>query len=627
MQKSIKHIIIILLSGVILYSCKKEFLNTSPLSSVPSSEVWKDAALSEAWINGVYFSQDGRGVHGLGNGGLDEQMLSSLSDESIFTHAGRGINTVNEGILNPSNLGWTNYTYEWGNMYEKIRSALIALENLPSATFDNATLKDRLRGEAHFLKAYYYHQLLRYYGGGPLIEKTYDLGEDYSIERATFEANVNAIVKSCDSAAMFLKGKTIPKGRASEAAALALKARVLLYAASDLRDMPTAKSKSAVINAFPKPELLGYVSGNRMERWQKAKDAAKAAMDITNGYKMSLAGPELPAAATKNYISIAMGGMSKSADADAAAAVEIIFGRYFTPDKGEGGRQVGLNNGPNGYNNWAGNTPIQQLIDDYEMMDGGTSKKFDWTDPVHSAAPYKNRDPRFYAHFLYDGAPWKPRPGTVDPANQVQTGQYQVGSNFIPGLDTRQSSIENWNGSWTGYYMRKFIDPDVNLRDNPDRQNIPWPFFRYTELVLNYVEACIELGQEPEARTWLNKLRYRAGMPAVTETGAELRDRYRNERRIELVYEEHRFHDARRWMIAPTTLGRKVKYIVVRGNLKAGQTAPNPYRYDESIYAYTYTPTEDNSLENRTWNDKMYFLPISRDEVQKNSKLVQNPGY
>ncbi|HTF27728.1 MAG TPA: RagB/SusD family nutrient uptake outer membrane protein, partial [Flavitalea sp.] len=309
---------------------------------------------------------------------------------------------------------------------------------------------------------------------------------------------------------------------------------------------------------------------------------------------------------------------------DATASSELIFARYFVPAKGEGGRQIGLNNGPNGYNNWAGNTPIQQLVDDYEMMDG---TKFNWSNPVQSAAPYKNRDPRFYASILYDGAPWKPRPGTIDPANQVQTGQYQIASGFLPGLDTRQSAIENWNGSWTGYYVRKFIDPNPALNDNKDRQDIPWPFFRYTEMVLNYVEACIELGEDTEAKTWLNKIRFRAGMPAITESGAALKDRYRNERRIELAYEEHRFHDARRWMIAPTTLGRKTTYIVVRGNLKPGATPNSPYKYDETKYNYTYTPTVDNSLENRKWLDKMYFIPISRDEMQKNPKLVQNPGY
>ncbi|RYZ18260.1 MAG: RagB/SusD family nutrient uptake outer membrane protein, partial [Sphingobacteriales bacterium] len=259
--------------------------------------------------------------------------------------------------------------------------------------------------------------------------------------------------------------------------------------------------------------------------------------------------------------------------------------------------------------------PIQQLVDDYEMMDG---KKFDWNTPAHKEAPFKGREPRFYAHILADGSKWKPR-GNADPANEVQAGQYQgTGGTTIYGLDTRQSSIENWNGSWTGYYARKFIDPNPALNDNKDRQDIPWPFIRYTEAVLNYAEACIELGEDAEARTWLNKIRFRAGLPAFTESGDALRQRYRNERRIELAYEEHRWSDARRWMIAPTTLGRKTVYMVVRGVLKPGQTPPSPYRKDETRYTYTYTPTVDNSLENRNWLDKMYFLPISREEVNRN---------
>jgi hypothetical protein len=94
-----------------------------------------------------------------------------------------------------------------------------------------------------------------------------------------------------------------------------------------------------------------------------------------------------------------------------------------------------------------------------------------------------------------------------------------------------------------------------------------------------------------------------------------------------MAYEEQRYHDARRWLIAPTTLGRKVEFINVVGTLKPGALAPSPYRHDETIYTYTYTPVVDNSLENRTWIDKMYFRPISRDEVNKNSKLIQNPGY
>ena len=94
-----------------------------------------------------------------------------------------------------------------------------------------------------------------------------------------------------------------------------------------------------------------------------------------------------------------------------------------------------------------------------------------------------------------------------------------------------------------------------------------------------------------------------------------------------MVYEDQRYHDCRRWMIAPATLGRKIKYIDVTANLKAGATAPNPYKHDETKYDYIYTPVENNSQENRVWLDKMYFRPIPSDEMKINTKLVQNPGY
>jgi hypothetical protein len=144
---------------------------------------------------------------------------------------------------------------------------------------------------------------------------------------------------------------------------------------------------------------------------------------------------------------------------------------------------------------------------------------------------------------------------------------------------------------------------------------------------LNYVEACIELGEEPEARTWLDKIRFRAGMPAVTESGAALMARYQNERRIELAYEEHRYHDARRWMIAPTTLGRPIQEIYIEATLKPGKTALSPYRHDKTVYNYTYAPQLNTENESRKWDDKMYYRPLTRNEVSRNAKLVQNPGY
>jgi len=150
---------------------------------------------------------------------------------------------------------------------------------------------------------------------------------------------------------------------------------------------------------------------------------------------------------------------------------------------------------------------------------------------------------------------------------------------------------------------------------------------RYTEALLNYAEACIELGQDAEARDWLNRLRFRSGMPALTESGDALRERYRNERRIEMAYEEQRYHDTRRWMIASTTLGRKANGISIVGTLKPGKTV-SLYRYDPTNYDYSYRVVDiDPGKENRLWLDKMYYLPVHRDEMNRNNKLIQNPGY
>lgn len=628
-NKAITFVSITIFFVILFVSCKKDFLSTQPLGEISSDATWGDAPLSTAFVTEIY--------NGLGPGGFNEQMLSSISDETIFVHPGRGIDAVNNGSLGPDNLGWVDGTYEWGNMYSRIRACNVALQNLETATFDDDALKERLKGEAHFLRAYYYHQLVRYYGSVPLVTQVYGLNEDYTTPRATFADCVDFIIADCDTAIQYLTGKDLGKGRGTPLATKALKSRVLLYVASDLHDIPTAKSKSALIAGYSNPEFLGYLTGDRTARWQAAKDAAKTVLDEGSGYKLGLAAPATTSEAINNYISISMGGGSKAPGVDASASNEIIFGRYIVPEKDEwGGSRVGLFNGPNGYHNWAGNAPLGLMVDDYEMMDG---TKFDWNNPTQKANPYVNRDPRFYASIMYDGSDWKPRDkisGNVDPANQIQTGTYdlKVGGSLIlfQGLDTRNSTIEDWNGTATNYYMRKFTDPDPAIVDNNTNQYVPWPFLRYTEVILNYAEACIELGDETEAKLWLNKIRFRSGMPAITESGTALRDRYRNERRIEMAFEEQRYHDARRWMIAPTTLGRDPTFIHPLGKFKAGKELVGTYHYDKTIYDYSYTTEINTSLEDRTWDDKMYFRPISRDEINKNAKdgnslLVQNPGY
>lgn len=618
MKRNIKHIFVLVTALFTIASCNSDFLNTEPLGEVSQAAVWTDPALADAFVTGIY--------QGFGNGGFDEQMLASLTDESIFTHPGRGITTITEARTNSADDGWVNNTIFWGNMYSYIRRANIAIEELSEPQFENdGGIVDRLLGEAKFMRAYYYHQLARYYGGVPIVDRPYGLGEEtYEAPRNTWEETINFIISDLDDAATLLAGKSMAAGRSSELAALALKSRVLLYAASDLHDGPTASANSSLLAGFSDLDLLAYTGGDRTQRWQQAQAAAKAVLDKASGNLYGLSSPVSHEEGIQNYIN---NSLSRNGGEN-----ELIMARYFINAKQENGGRQGLFNGPNGYNNWAGNSPVQLLVDDYEMMDG---TEFDWNNPEHAANPYENRDARFYASILYDGAQWKPRSSAnqaKDPLGQIQTGTYEItdesGAKVTHfGLDTRNSPIEDWNGSYTGYYIRKFIDPDPAIVDQNTWQEVPWPILRYTEAVLNYVEASLELGQEDEARAWLNQIRFRVGQPALTSSGDELMEDYRNERRIEMAYEEQRYHDARRWMIAEETLGRKANTISITGTLKPGETN-SLYRYDPEIYNYVYKVVPiDPGKENRTWLDKMYYIPILRDELNRNTLLIQNPGF
>ena len=605
-----------LVLGTTLVACNTDFLDTKPLDKLPGDAVWSDRALSEAFATDVY--------NGIRDGLLDQMSFDCQTDNALYSF---GKQDVNEANVSPSNTGTVKSTMEWGTVYGRIRAANIALSKLAKPGFENSgDLAGRLRGEMYFMRAYLYNQLLRYYGAIPIIKTPYTLDEpDFTIARNTYEECVNAIVTDLDSSAALLKGRSMASGRATMGAALALKARVLLYAASDLHDIPTAKAKSTVIGGFANPELLGYVSGDRTARWQKAKDAAKAVIDLNQyGYKLNLAAPATAADGQQNYVNLSLSQNGGEADG-------IFLKYYIRASNDDWGSWFPRNNQPNGYHGWTSSEPTQQMVDNYEMMDG---TKFDWKNPVMAAAPYENRDPRFYASILYDGAQWKPRTpdgAGIDPAGQIQMGEYEVGTSASPtkfsGLDTRNSTIENWNGTWTGYAIRKFFNVDPSIVDQNIRQEIPSIQIRFTEVVFNYAEACLMLGQEAEAKTWLNKVRFRAGMPALTETGAALMTRYQNERNVEMFMEDQRFYDVRRWMTAPQTLGQQARIIVITGKLKPGKSVTT-YRYSKDNYTYSYNVQDlGTGKENRKWADKVYFLPINRDEINRNSKLIQNPGY
>ncbi|MFL5740245.1 MAG: RagB/SusD family nutrient uptake outer membrane protein [Flavisolibacter sp.] len=580
-------------------SCKKDFLNIAPLDAYSDEQVWKDPALAKTFVNNIYLGVP----HGFSN-----IMMSSMVDETMY-NADFGSSNVTKSLITPSDLSifdpgfWTGNRergVQWTTVYKFVRAANLFFEKIQKATFTESD-KNNLKGEVYFLRAYLYHNLVEMYGGVPIIKRTFGLNDNFNVPRDSYENCVKFIVSDLDSAATLLPLTQTgnDKGRATRGAALALKSRVLLHAASDLYN-----SNASWAGAYTNKELVGYTSGDRTARWQAAKDAAKAVMDL-GLYSLYKPNPANAAEATKNYGDIFI-SMETSED---------IFVRFFTPkiDENWDGYNPGLYNNPNGWHGWGSNTPIGQEVDAYEMADGS---KFDWNIAAEKAAPYLNRDPRFYASINYDGAKWRPRPSDAagrDPVGIVQTGYYEKpDGTVLPGLDTRNGPLEDWNGTYTGYYMRKFIDPGINAQY--DKQVQPWRYIRYTEVLLNYAEACLGLGQETEARQYINLVRKRAGMPAITETGQALVDRYRNERRIELAFEDQRFNDVRRWMIAP-------------GAYQNAQGVSIRYKTDASGNVTSAPTYSIINAQDRAWNPRFYFLPIKLDEMNRNDKLIQNPLY
>ena len=588
----------------LMTSCKKNFLETKPLSEISQPDVWSDPTLTETFVNGIYNR-------------LEEPLIkysrSIFVDESQ-RRSQKAVLDFNNCLLTPDQIpGWTSGNSDpymlWKPLYSSIRSCNLFFANVNSVPdantlIDGKTLKDRLKGEVHFLRAWFYFNLTNMYGGVPIIKNVYQLTDSFTVARNSYADCIKFIVSECDSAASLLpfieSGDN--KGRATEGAALALKSRVLLFAASDLHN-------TSVFPSYSHPELLGYTDNNRQARWQAAKDAAKAVIDL-GLYSLYKANP-----ATGDSVSLNFVKMFLSQDNE-----EDIFARYYIPVTTVYNQQMWLLNGPNGYHAQGNNTPIGNMVDSYEMRDGS---KFDWNNPLEAAAPYMNRDPRFYSDILYEGAKWAPRPSDVsgiDPNGIIQVGKWMTWNSStnsevdVWGLDTPNGPIETNNSSATGYYCRKFLDPALTGPYETNIQPYTYRYIRYAEVLMNYAEACIGLGQEDEARTYINMIRKRAGMPDITVSGAALVAEYRNERRIEFYNEDKRFFDVRRWVIGSQAYTTTTKVTVVYKLNPDHTTASVP----------TITP---QLLEKRKWNDNAYFFPIDRNEMNKNSKLIQNPGY
>ena len=613
-------------------------LDKNPLDQPSDAAVWQDPAMSEAFVNGIYINL----AHG-----IDEVMLGIHTDEQVFTHIGAA--DVPQGNLTASNIynttwgsaWWTgppgSWDLRWDRIWGAIRKTNLFFENFDPELFDDPGLAEELIGEVHFLRAMKYHDLAKLWGGVPIVTEPFELDSDMELPRESFADVIEFIISEADAAAERLDWQPRELGRANKGAALALKNRALTYAASDLYHNPDPDW----ISGYDHPELVTWTgSESQQQLWEQARDVA---LEIINEgpYELYNVDPD----PTQNFQDIWLEGGGDEAILSRFFLEEVTIGwaDYWAGDEMTHWVQYGQWNGPNGYLTWGGSTPSQNLVDDFETLDG---EYFDWDDPAHALDPFSNRDPRMEATVMYDGYEWKPRPDgprSTDPIGIIETFQQIrcTGSPDCPsprgGLDSRRSAFEDWNGSRTGYYNNKFMDP--TLEHHTQDQEVPYHYFRYAEILLNYAEAQIALGNEGEARNAINQIRQRAGMPDIDDTGQDLVDRYRNERRVELALEMHRYFDTRRWMIAPEVEDEDAVAIHLETEYVYDPSAEmngmynREYVLDPAEVPDEVTITGGNpnighfNVWPRAWNPATYKLPIEHTEMNRNTALIQNPLY
>lgn len=497
---------------------------------------------------------------------IDGAMQDAATDDAIHVYETSDLQRFVNGTWSP------NYTIDdkFAHYYKGIFDANFYLENLVGLTFDDWKYGDEYEDwmkeypnyekEVRLLRAFFYFELVKRYQNVPLITKVLTQAEANSAEPTSSDVVLNFIISECTEVAKTLPvnynsfGKDKETGRVTKGVALALKARAALYAASPLFNKNNEKSK-----------------------WVTAAEAAYEIIGSQElGYKLD-----------KSFANLFGVQNNKSQEA------------IWVRPTGENSA-FEASNFPMGVKGGKTSTcPTENLVSAFEMK---TGKPFDWNEEEMKKSPYANRDPRLYLTIVHNGMNW---PATIP----VEI--WEGGANGLPLT----------NATTTGYYLRKYVNSSVSFEPGAPttKAHHNWVLFRYAEVLLNYAEAMVNAYGSLEHTTEkcgmkaldaVNSVRNRDGikMPALANTlsDTEFMKRLKNERRVELAFEGHRFWDLRRW--------KELDAI-------------------KDIYGVKVTKVESeviykrNIIDTRIVNDKLYFYPIANTELFKNDKLVQNPGW
>ena len=498
-------------------------------------------------------------------------MMASACDECEFAVQNNNIQKFNLGSWKANSMPENPL----GKYYKSFRKAFNFIENADRIDYsmekDNSSqpgvyeghIKDieLLKVEVSALQAYYLLELMKRFGGMPIPAGKYAVDTDLNtVNRESLETCLNFVVTTLDKAAAVLPAKRAAAdlGRLTKGAVLTIKADALLFAASELWNNPSWAG------SYSHPEYISLPAGDRAARWKAAADAAKAVIDLSEeaGYKLD------------SYTNLygAKGFLSPEVILAARQGASNSFEKVNYP--------IGFDLAT------GGNCPTQNLIDLFQMADGSD---FNWTNPEHKANPYANRDPRLAATVITNNSSFKSR-------------NVELWKGGRDGEGVR-------NCSPTGYYMKKYVYPSIDLLQNQTSVHT-WIDYRLAEVYLDYAEALNEYkpGDADIAR-YYNLVRSREGvaMPGLPSglSQDQVRQAIRRERAVELCFEGKRFFDLRRWMLKEE-LSAPVRAVAIT---KSGDS-------------FSYEPYQ---LEERSFSDNMYFYPIPQSELNKMSHWIQNP--
>jgi hypothetical protein len=535
---------------------------------------------------------------------LQNSYLDAATDDGVptFSEAGSAdLNNYRNGLLSPGNIANLDGN-AWTRNYRGIRRVNIFLDKVdlfPASTQIPEVRIQSMKAQVRLLRAYYYFELMKRWGAVPIVgDKVFGGSDDINIPKSSIEEVAAYIVSEISPDVQNYPNSCFPNllpaqstaisnptdiGHMNQGVALAILSRLHLYLASPL-----------------------YNPNNEMNRWQQAAQYSKLLIDL-NIYDLFQANQ------ASQFKLFAMNN-------DDFPNKEMIMIKQMSSNT-----TIEQTNSPTGYSygTGAGNltivnslgrtSPSQNLVDAFLTLDGKSiyidydpSKGVDPASGYDPQNPYVNRDPRLARTVFLNGSMWLKRP--------VETFNGGRDRGAIPGAIYTQ----------TGYYLKKFLGDNEN-RDTYVGYNHHYLIFRYAEVLLNYAEAVNEYDPANDADIVLGiiALRKRAGiqpgadgrygLPAAGAYSQDLMRRIiRNERRIELAFEEHRFWDIRRWKIADS--GDAVMMQAVRG--------VSITKNQDGTFTYDYVDVRQSKFDQR-----MYWYPIPRNELMGNSKLKQNDGW